>query len=186
MLRSERLLRAGLATLALIATFGVAQGAECSGEIEGPALTGAQDMIQRLYETPAFVEARTGIDAATIGELEPCLTHRSAAALRDFSEALSKADRSADLLLKSPYPAGPIFHSNYEGMDEFRIIDTFPGRDQTIHVAVEMSFASPFSSATWVDVAVLRCEGKGWKLDDVVFDPNQTAGPSLSERIAVR
>lgn len=92
---------------------------------------------------PAFVEARTGIDAAAIGELEPYLTHRLTAALRGFSAALSKADRSADLLLKSPHPAGPIFYSNCEGMDEFGIIDTFPGRDETIHVAIEMNFASP-------------------------------------------
>jgi hypothetical protein len=185
-LQSDQPVRGGLATLALIATLGLAHGAECSGETAGLALTGAQEVVRRLYETPRFIEARSEIDAATISELEPYLTNRLVAALRDFSAALSKADESADLLSKSPYPTGPIFYSNYEGMDQFSIVNAFSAADQTIHVTVEMNFDSPFGSATWADVAVLRCEGDGWKLDDVVFDPNQTAGPSLSDRIAVR
>jgi hypothetical protein len=186
LLHSDRPLRGGLATLALIATFGLAQGAECSGETAGSALTGAQEVVRRLYETPGFVEARSDIDAATISELKPYLTDRLVAALRDFSAALLKADKSADLLSKSPYPTGPIFYSNYEGMDKFSVVNASAAADQTIHVTVEMNFDSPFGSAKWADIAVLRCEGDGWKLDDVVFDPNQTAGPSLSDRIAVR
>jgi len=178
-------LRLCLATLALIATFGVAQGAECSGETAGSALTGAKEVVRRLYETPGFVGARSNIDAATISELEPYLTDRLVAALRDFSAALLKADKSADLLSKAPYPTGPIFYSNYEGMDKFSVLNA-SAADQTVHVTVEMSFDSPYGSAKWADVAVLRCEGNGWKLDDVIFDPNQTAGPSLSGRIAVR
>jgi hypothetical protein len=179
-------LRGGLAALALIATSGVGQSAECSGDTAGSALTGAREAVRRLYETPRFVEARSEIDAATISELEPYLTDRLVAALRDFSAALSKADESSDILTKSPYPTGPIFYSNYEGMDEFSIVNASAAADQTIHVTVEMNFDSPLGSAKWADVPVMRCEGDGWKLDDVVFDPNQTAGPSLRDRIAIR
>jgi hypothetical protein len=175
-----------LATLVLIATLGVAQGAECSGETASSALTGAQEVVGRLYKAPGFVNARSGIYAATISELEPYLTDKLVSALRNFSAALAKADKSADLLTKSPYPTGPIFYSNYEGMDRFSVVNASAAVDQSIHVTVEMNFDSPFGSATWSDVAVLRCEGHGWKLDDVIFDPNQTAGPSLRSRIAVR
>jgi hypothetical protein len=179
-------LRAGLATLALVATVGTAQGGDCSGEIAGAALTDAQEVVRRLYETPSFVEPRNDIDEAAIGELEPYLTDRLTAALRDFSAALSRVDQAADVLSKSPYPTGPIFYSNYEGMDQFRIGPASPGEDQTVHVAVELDFESGLGNASWTDVAVMRCERDGWKLDDIVFDPSQTAGPSLSERIVVR
>ncbi len=74
MLQSDQPLRAGLATLALIATLGLAHGAECSGETAGLALTGAHEVVRRLYETPRFVEARSEIDAATISELDVSLT----------------------------------------------------------------------------------------------------------------
>ena len=148
----------GLATLALIAMFGVGQAAECSGKTAGSALPGAQETVRQLYETPGFVDARSEVDAATIGELKPYLTDQLVAALREFSAALLKADESADRLSKSPYPAGPIFYSNYEGMDEFSVVYASVTADQTIHVAVEMNFDSPFGSAKWVDVAVLRCE----------------------------
>jgi hypothetical protein len=178
--------RLGLATFALIATFGVAQGAECSGETASSALTDAREVVGRLYKTPAFVNARSGIDAATISELEPYLTDKLVSALRDFRAALLKADKSADLHTKAPYPAGPIFYSNYEGMDKFSVVNTSAAVDQSIHVTVEMNFDSPFGSAKWSDIAVLRCDSRAWKLDDVIFDPNQTAGPSLRSRIAVR
>ena len=71
-------------------------------------------------------------------------------------------------------------------MDKFSVVNAPVAADQIIRVTVEMNFDSPFGRAKWADVAVLRCEGDRWKLDDVVFDPNQTAGPSLSDRIAVR
>lgn len=179
-------LRRGLATLALIAAFGAAQGAECPGDAAAPALAAARETVRSLYGTPGFVEARNDIDPATIGDLEPFLTARLLGALRDFSAALRTADESTDPLTKSPYPTGPIFLSNYEGMDAFTVAGASAGPDDTVHVTVEMTFASPFGDADWTDVAVLRCDAGAWKLDDVVFDPAQTAGPSLGERIAVR
>jgi hypothetical protein len=179
-------LRGSLAAFALIVTIGLAQGAECRGETADSALSGAQETARKLYGIPAVAEARSEIDAATISALAPYLTDRLAAALRDFAAALSKVDQSADTSMKSPYPTGPIFYSNYEGMDGFTIVNATAAAEQAVQVTLEMNFDSPFGSAKWADVAVFRCEGDGWKLDDIIFDPNQTAGRSLRERIAVR
>ena len=186
LLDCNRVLRGSMVALALIATFHVAQAAECSVATAGSAPAAAQEVIHKLYKHSRFVESRGTIDTATISELEPFLTHRLAGALRAFSEAVLKADQSADRLTKAPYPAGPIFLSNYEGMDNFRIAGASPAADQSIRVTVDMNFDSPLGSVKWADVAVLRCEGDRWKLDDIAFDPKQTAGPSLLNRIAVR
>jgi hypothetical protein len=181
----NRILRGFWLVLALMLTLGAAHGAECTGVSDSSALTGAQKAVRKLYAMPALVDARNGIEEAAISKLQPYVTDGLAAALRDFSAALSKADQSTDLSTKSPYPTGPIFFSNYEGMDTFNVADA-SAADQTIRVKVEMDFKSEYGNAQWTDLAVLRCEGGEWKLDDIIFDPNQTAGPSLRDRIAIR
>ncbi len=173
-----------VAVFALIATIGAAQAADCP-DVPGDAdLADARGTARRLYGTDAFFEARGTIDALTIAALERDLTAKLAEKLRLYASAVAEADRSADTLTKAPYPEGPIFVSNYEGMDGFAVLGASAGPGGVVKVKVGMTYASPIGAAEWDDVAVLVCEGGAWKLDDVLFDPDMTAGPSLSLRLA--
>jgi hypothetical protein len=186
LLHFSRYWRGGLAAIAVLATIGAAQGAQCQGESTDLAVSHAQEIVRILYGTPAFADARNDIDDTVIRQLDPYLTDRLVAALQAYAAAVSKSTASTDTLTKPPYREGPVFHSNYEGMDKFSLGGATATADRTIHVNVDMNFDSSMGNAAWTDVAVLLCEGDGWRLDDIVFDPKQNAGPSLGQRIAVR
>jgi hypothetical protein len=179
-------LRAVVAFVALIAAFGDARASQCPGESAEVAAASAQEVVRTLYATPAFTDSRNDIDATAIRQLEPYLTDRLVAALQAYRDALAKSKASPDASTKSPFPEGPVFHSNYEGMDTFDLSGATAAADRSFHVSVGMKFVSSGGSAAWTDIAVLRCEGGGWRLDEIMFDPDQPAPPSLSERIAVK
>lgn len=164
---------------------GTARAGSCPDVIGQADLDVAAEIVETLYATPEFADARTWMTPDEIRDLTPVLTDALAGMLLRHSAAVAAADRAGDALVKSPFPEGPIFLSNYEGMDGFDVAGARVGDDEAILVTVHMTYAGPAGSTAWSDVAVLRCQSDAWRLDDILFDPTQTAGPSLRDRVSV-
>lgn len=139
--------------------------------------------VAQFYERTDFYELRSSIDDEILEQIEPFLTASMNTVLKTFSATSMAEERDTHHNTKAPIPTGPVFHSNYEGMTSFRIADAFERSDDSIHVALHMHYVSPIGETDWTDVAVMRCEEGRWRLDDVIFDKEQTAGFSARSRL---
>jgi hypothetical protein len=129
-----------------------------------------------FYAASAQARPATGggiPDATGRARYAPVLSARLNKALSDAAAAETRF--SAKTKGAPPLIEGDIFSSLFEGPTQWAVKDC-NGDAKTARCSVTLTRQSPGQRpVTWTDTLVLANAG-GWKVDDVIYDPNLSSG----------
>lgn len=149
------------------------------------ASTTPEGTVSALYADKIFFDLRNEIPPSVIEHLSPCMTADLKGHFERFNEDVKTwMARNQGAGLKLPVSEGPIFLSNYEGADSYRV-GKATVRGNLAQVPVSLSITDPAGTFEWVDVVLLRRVGDVWLLDDIKFGPDEGDGYTLRDRVAL-
>ncbi len=105
---------------------------------------------------------------AALLRYRPLLTQRLLQALEAAGRAHDAAV-AADPGSKPPFADGDVFSSLFEGPDGFDLGQALALGEDAARIVVRLRHGEGADAAHWKDVAVMRREDGGWKLDDIEF-----------------
>lgn len=144
-----------------------------------------EETVKALYGDSTFLNLRNRIPAEVIAHLSPCLTAELKAHLEQHNKDVKAwMENPKNANLKLPVREGPIFVSNYEGANAFKVGEARVDGTKA-EVPVSLSVNDVMGSFEWVDVAVLHQVGDVWLLDNIQFQPDNGDGYTLLKRVAL-
>ncbi|THB68433.1 MAG: hypothetical protein D6B27_02570 [Gammaproteobacteria bacterium] len=145
--------------------------------------TTPEETVKVLYSDAIFFNIRNSIHPETISHLAPCITPELKIHFESHNKNIEKwKQKHKDSELKLPVSEGPIFLSNYEGANSFKIGKAMI-EGKLAKVPVSLSIKNSDGLYKWIDIALLKQVGGFWLLNNIIFQSGIDKNNTLLNRV---